>query len=199
MTSSNSRAGGLVAGSLLIGLGVLFLLGQLFDFGSWRYLWPTIVIAVGGVFFAGMFAGGKSAAGLAIPGSLITMIGLILLFQNATGRWESWSYGWTLILVGAGLGVSIMGWRREDPAQRQSGLRAAGVGAVLFVIFGSLFELPGGLFGARGAGQIVFPVLLIGLGLYLVARRSGLWPGGQPRAEAAPPPATPAPGETPKL
>jgi hypothetical protein len=131
-----------------------------------------------------------------------------LLVQNLTRHWASWAYGWTLILVGVGLGVFIMGWRREDPAQRQSGLNVMGVGAVLFVIFGSLFELGGGLSGERGAAQIIFPVLLIGLGLYLVVRRSGLWPAGrlgpqafgsgEPPVETGAPPAAPAPEETSK-
>ena len=188
MTNRNPRAGRLVAGSILIGLGVLFLVGQLVDFSGWRFLWPAAVIAVGALFFVGMFAGDRSAAGLAVPGSIISMIGLTLLVQNLTGHWASWAYGWTLILVSVGLGIFVMGWRTGDAARRRSGQQVAMVGFVLFVIFGSFFELGGVLFGARGAAQIIFPILLIGLGLYLVARRSGLWPTGAQPAEGTPPP-----------
>jgi hypothetical protein len=191
---------------VLIGLGLLFLLGQLFDFSGWRYLWPFAVITVGALFFAGMAAGGRSAAGLAIPGSIISMVGLMLLVQNLTRNWGSWAYGWTLILVSVGIGIFIMGWQTDDPARRRSGLQLATVGFVLFVIFGSLFELGGLLFGERGAAQIVFPVLLIGLGLFLVIRRSGLWPAALPATPAPaapvepppPPAAPPAPDEAPK-
>lgn len=191
MTNSNARAGGLVTGAVLIGLGVLFLLAQLFEFASWRYLWPVTLVAVGGLFFAGMFAGGRSAAGLAIPGSILAMLGLINLVQNAFGYWSSWAYSWTLIIVSIGLGIYVMGWRQADAAHQQRGLRLAGTGVVLFVIFGSLFELGGLFFGARGAAQIVFPVLLIGAGLYLIVRRLGWWPAAAAPLPPAPPAAEP--------
>lgn len=198
MTNRSSRAGGALAGVVLIGLGVLFLLGQFFNFSAWRYLWPFAVLAFGALFFAGMVAGGKSAGGLAIPGSIITMIGLVLFFQTLTGRWESWAYGWTFIVIAVGVGLFIMGWWTGEAERRQSGLRVAAVGFVLFVLFGSIFELGAGLFGARDASQLVFPVLLIGVGLYLLATRSGLLPrlGGpaaMPSAPATVPPPAPEP------
>lgn len=196
MTSNNSRAGSALAGVVLIGLGVLFLLGQFFNFSAWRYLWPFAVVAFGALFFAGMVAGGKSAGGLAIPGSIITMIGLVLFFQTLTGHWESWAYGWTFIVIAVGLGLFIMGWWTGEAERRRSGLRVAAIGFVLFVIFGSIFELGAGVFGARGVSQLVFPVLLIGVGLYLLATRSGLLPRlGRPAAVPPPAPEPPAPDQ----
>ncbi len=56
-----------------------------------------------------MFLGGKQVSGLAIPGSIITGIGLLLLFQNLTSYWESWSYGWTLIIIFVGAGIYLAG------------------------------------------------------------------------------------------
>ena len=105
MITQRRNIGGLVGGSILIGLGVLFLLAQFFNFMAWQFLWPFIVIGAGGLFFVGMLAGGKSAAGLAIPGAIISVVGLMLLYQNLTGHWASWSYGWTIILVAVGLGI----------------------------------------------------------------------------------------------
>jgi hypothetical protein len=48
-----------------------------------------------------------------------------------------------------------------------------GVGLVMFIIFGSFFEMVFS-FGRRGLGQWIFPVALIGVGIYLVLARSGL-------------------------
>jgi hypothetical protein len=182
-SSRSARAGSLVTGVILIGLGVLFLLGQLFNFNAWRFLWPFTVIAFGALFFVGMVVGGRTAGALAIPGSIISMIGLTLLYQNLTRHWESWAYGWTLIVIAVGVGIFIMGLWSGEERHRQSGLRVAAVGFVLFVIFGSFFELGAALFGARGAGQLVFPLLLIGVGVYLLIARAGLWPA-RPAAPA---------------
>lgn len=171
------NSGTLIAGAVLIALGLLSLLSQLFrGFPFWSYLWPLIIIAFGGLFFVGMFAGGKSLAGLAIPGSIIGGIGLMMFFQNLFHNWESWSYGWTVILILVGLGIFIMGLYAGDPQRRQSGLRLMKIGAILFVIFGGFFELV--IFGFRrnGIQQYVFPVLLVLLGAYLVVTRSGLLP-----------------------
>ena len=183
MMTQRSNIGGLVGGSILIGLGVLFLLAQFFNFTAWHSLWPFVVIGVGGLFFVGMLVGGKSASGLAIPGSIIGVIGLTLLFQNFTGRWNSWAYGWTIILMSVGLGILIAGYWGDNARQRQSGWRVLKVGFVLFAIFGAFFELIFSGFGGTGLRQIFFPVLLILVGLYLVIRRTGLWPS----RPAAPP------------
>ncbi len=173
--SIKRNLGALIAGSILIVFGLLALLNQLFSgFNFWGYLWPLIIIAFGGLFFVGMFAGGKSVAGLAIPGSIFGGIGLMLLLQNLTSHWESWAYGWTVILISVGLGIFIMGLYTADANRRQAGLRVMKVGAILFIIFGGFFELVFNAFHLNGIAQYVFPALLILLGLYLVVSRSGL-------------------------
>src|SRR3990172_8257141 len=82
----------LIFGAILIGVGILLFVGQVFDLMNWGEFWPFIVIGAGLAFFVGMFLTGKSAGGLAIPGSIITTIGLILLVQTMFGWWEAWSY-----------------------------------------------------------------------------------------------------------
>lgn len=175
--SSKRNTGSLIGGSLLIIFGVMALLGKLFqNFNFWNTFWPFIIIGVGLLFFVGMFAGGRSVSGLAIPGSIITTVGLMLFYQNITNHWESWSYGWTVILMSVGLGIFIMGIWGQNDTQRAAGLRLLRLGLIMFVIFGAFFELiftAGRPFGLR---SIVFPVALILLGLYLILARSGLLP-----------------------
>ncbi|MGB7875017.1 MAG: hypothetical protein WBL25_11590 [Anaerolineales bacterium] len=176
--SAQRNIGSLVGGALLIIFGALALFGQLFrNLNFWETFWPFFVIGVGLLFFVGMLAGGRSVSGLAIPGSIVTTIGLMLFYQNLSGHWESWSYGWTVILMSVGLGIFIMGLWGQNVTQRAAGLRLLRLGLIMFVIFGAFFELiftAGRPFGLR---SVIFPVALILLGLYLILARSGLLPG----------------------
>jgi hypothetical protein len=174
MATSNGRTGSLMAGAALIGLGLLFLVGQFLGANVWRLIWPLALVGAGGLFFVGMVTGGKASAGLAIPGSILSTLGLLMLYQNLSGHWASWAYAWTLIVVAVGAGVWLMGRWSQDEDRARSGLRLAGVGVALFVVFGAFFELGAMLLGARGPAQLLFPILLILVGLYLVAARSGL-------------------------
>lgn len=176
MISRRSNTGGLVGGSILIGLGALFLLAQSFGFAGWSYVWPLAIVGMGILFFVGMLAGGKTAGGLAVPGTILSSIGLVLLFQNITGHWETWSYGWTIIILAVGVGLFIAGVWSGNLDQRRSGVRVAEIGFVMFVLFGAFFELVLGGFGGSRLQQAAFPVLLILVGLFLVVRRSGWWP-----------------------
>lgn len=175
--SSKRNTGSLVGGSILIIFGMLALFGKIFqNFDFWGTFWPFFIIGIGLLFFVGMFAGGRSVSGLAIPGSIISTIGLMLFYQNITDHWESWSYGWTVILMSVGLGIFIMGTWGQNVTQRAAGLRVLRIGAIMFIIFGAFFELiftSGMPFGLR---SIIFPISLILLGLYLVLSRVGLFP-----------------------
>jgi hypothetical protein len=187
------NSGMLVAGAVLIAIGLLSLFGQLFrDFQFGSYLWPLIIVAIGGLFFVGMFAGGKSLSGLAIPGTIIGGIGLMMFFQNLLNHWESWAYGWTVILFLVGLGIYIMGLYSQDAGRRQAGVRVMRIGAILFIIFGAFFELI--IFGFQRNGFVayIFPALLVLLGVYLVISRSGMLGSKKPVSNepvVVPPPA----------
>lgn len=170
MQTNRSNVGTLIAGTLLILFGLMALAGQFFTNVDWGFLWPFAIIGFGALFFVAMFAGGKSTAAFAIPGSIIGGIGLVLLFQNITGHWESMSYFWALIITFVGVGIYIMGWYGGDENQKQSGWRVMKVGFILFVIFGVFFEM---IFSSFS--NILFPLLLIALGAYLVLSRSGLF------------------------
>ena len=170
MQSNRSNAGSLIGGALLIAFGLLALAGQIFRNLDWGFLWPFTVIGFGALFFVAMFAGGKQAAAFAISGSIVGGIGLVLLFQNITGHWESMSYFWTLIIVFVGAGIYIMGLYGGDLKRKQSGLSVMKVGFILFIIFGAFFEM---IFSSYN--NLVFPVLLILLGAYLMLSRSGMF------------------------
>lgn len=172
MQTNRSNVGALIAGTVLIAFGLLALAGQLFRNLDWGFLWPFAVIGLGALFFVAMFAGGKQAAGFAVPGSIVGGIGLVLLFQNITQHWESMSYFWTLIILFVGAGIYLMGWYGSDAEQKRSGWRVMKVGLILFIIFGAFFEM---IFSSFDG--FIFPVLLILLGLYLVVARSGLLAG----------------------
>jgi hypothetical protein len=172
MQTNRSNVGTLIAGAILIGFGLLALARNFLPSFDWGALWPVAIIGFGALFFVAMVAGGKQAAAFAIPGSIVSGIGLILLFQNITGHWESMSYFWALIILFVGMGIYLMGWYGGDENQKRSGFGVMKVGFILFIIFGAFFEM---IFSSFG--NLIFPVLLILLGVYLVLSRSGLFGG----------------------
>jgi hypothetical protein len=182
----------ILGGILLIGLGILFLLGQIFEgFDFWGTLWPLFLVGVGALFFAGMLAGGKSSAGLAVPGSIIASLGLLMFIQNLTDHWESWAYTWSVIIFSIGLGIYIKGVYGEEQRSRRSGMSLMRLGAILFLIFGIFFEL---IFSSSEIGNYVLPIALIVVGLYLLVRRSGR--PAAVREEIRPQAAPPTPAKT---
>ncbi len=169
MQNHRSHTGTLVGGTWLVAFGLLSLASQVFRGFNWGLIWPFFVIGIGALFFVAMFTGGKQTAGFAIPGTIVSGVGLVLLLQNITQHWESMSYFWTLIILFVGAGIYIMGMYSEDLGQKQSGVRVMKVGLILFIIFGLFFEIAFSSFG-----NLAFPILLILLGAYLVVSRSGL-------------------------
>ena len=185
--ASNNTTGSLVGGIILLGLGGIFLVAQLvggsFWAGFWVSFWPFLIIAAGGLFFVGMVAGGKGAGALAIPGSIMTTIGLLLLLQNAYGLWHIWSYAWSLIIVAAGVGIFLKGLWNEEEHSRQAGLKVMTIGVIFLLVFGLFFELGFGMRGFNTTSRLVAPMILIGLGIFLVLRASGLFGGRMLRNE----------------
>ncbi len=170
--STQRNPSALIGGSVLIAVGIIALLGQVFSgFNFWGFIWPFFVMGVGAMFYVGMFAGGKSVSGLAIPATIITTIGLILFYQNVTGHWESWSYAWTVIVLSVGLGIYIMGTYGEDEGQRKAGTGLMKVGAIMFIVFGGFFEMIFSIGSDSLIRRSIFPILLILLGVYLIYTR----------------------------
>jgi hypothetical protein len=169
------RGGETALGGLLLLLGILVLLGQALDLELGKVGWPFFVIIPGlGLLGLGLAAAGRLGELLATVGGVVTMVGLVLLVQNATDQFDTWAYAWTLVfLVGAGIGRWLAGvvWGRGELAA--SGAWLIGVGLVGFLGLAVFFEAVVGLSGHRGgaAGRYVLAVLLILAGLGLVGRR----------------------------
>ena len=150
-------------GIVLILTGALFLADLFLPVPLMRDYWPVLVVLFGLTFIVGMLASGKRRAGLAIPGTIITVIGLLLFVQNTFDLWITWTYAWALVIVAVGLGMLIMnGYLKRDTIRRVAGL-LIGVGLTLFVIFGVLFEL---VFQVRGAD--LYSGIFLGGGLVLL-------------------------------
>jgi hypothetical protein len=166
-------------GAGLIGLGILFLLGEIIDIRLGIFLWPFFIIVPGLVFFYFMVQGGKKAAALAIPGSIITATGLLLLYQSVTNHWESWAYAWALIIpTSLGIGFYISGIWGENEAMRQTGQGFIKVGLIMLVLGGMFFEMILNIGGTR-PNRVVWPALLIIAGIYMVANELGLIPSSK--------------------
>lgn len=157
-----------VIGIALIVLGALFLIGRSVDFG--RFGWPFFVLVPGLIMLASAFMGRRDAAGLAVPGAIVTTIGLIMFVLNGTGRWEAMAYCWALIVAGAGAGNFIFGALTKDHARERDGLRTVYTGLILFAVFGVFFEFL--IFdGFGGVGRWLIPLVLIGAGVYMLFLR----------------------------
>jgi hypothetical protein len=167
------RGAGSGLGAVLLVLGILFLAQQTVGFAIPAIAYPLGIVAIGACFFVAMVVGGMAASGLAIPGSVVTTVGLILTYQDHFGRYETWSYAWALIVVAVGVGLLIKGFWTDDPKAFQAGLRVAGIGAVLFVVFGAFFEVALGLGGLdyASASHWFWPVLMILVGSAILLGR----------------------------
>lgn len=170
------RLGGEAAlGGLLVLLGLVVLLGQALDLEVGRVAWPVFVIVPGlGLLGLGLASAGRLGEVLAMAGGVVTMAGVVLAVQNATDRFETWAYAWTLVLVvGAGLGRWLVGVVRGRSDLAASGAWLVAGGLVGFLVLAVVFEVVVGI-GGRGYGSgggYGLAALLIGAGLVLLGRR----------------------------
>ncbi len=162
-----------VIGLMLVAVGALLLVGQFLKIDLWRFIWPLFVLIPGVILFALTVSAGRSAAILAIPASIVTMTGLLLLYQSVTGHWESWAYAWALIFpVSLGIGLSIAGKRSASADMRKVGDGMTRFGLIVFLVLGVFFELVLRISGG-GAARVFWPAMLVLAGLYLIVRQGG--------------------------
>ncbi len=168
MRGANSN---MVLGGILIGLGVMFLLGELFDIRLGQWAWPFFVLVPGALMLVtGLGLSDESGIGLTIAGAIVTTVGLILFVQNLTNWWASWAYAWALVAPTAiGVAQLLNGSRRNQEKMLADGRSLVKIGLVMFVIGFIFFELIIGVNGF-GLGSLGWPVLLIAFGLYLLLR-----------------------------
>lgn len=165
-------------GAILVVLGLLVLVFNLLGLG----LGPLIVAGVGLGLFVVMMLLGKSSGWLAVPASVVTMVGLLLIYTSVFNHGRSWAYSWTLLFGAAGMGTLISHYWSGRPQDTRFGSILVQASLVAFVGFGLFFEV---LIFSRGLfGRLLWPAVLILLGGYLLLRARG----GAGRSEAKPRP-----------
>jgi hypothetical protein len=163
-----------IVGGLLVLVGIILLLGQFVHLDLGRDGWPFFVIVPGvALLVVALASRGVIGEGLAIAGSTVTVSGLILLYQNATDHFESWSYAWALVFPGAvGSGMILYGLAAGRPGNVRAGSRLVAIGVVLFLLGAAFFEGVLGIGGynfGRSTGAIVGAVIIALGALLLVA------------------------------
>jgi hypothetical protein len=147
---------GVVVGGLLIVAGVVLLAAQLagLDLGGYfgNLGWPAFVIVPGvALLVIGLVLRDEPGIGLAVAGSIVTTIGLLLWYQSETNHWSSWAYAWALVGPTApGVGMTLWGVLHLRGGLVRAGVGMIGVGLVLFLVFFGFFEGVLNIGGDRG-------------------------------------------------
>jgi len=126
------------------------------------FSWALIVVGLGAMLFLSAVLAG--VPGLAIPGSILGVVGAMLYAQSKTGLWESWSYLWPLVPGSVGIGLVLanalgMGGR----AVRRTGWSLIGWHLVVAMVFAFFFAFDGRLVH-------LWPLALVLAGLGLLVR-----------------------------
>jgi hypothetical protein len=166
------RRQSIVLGGLFVLIGAILLLGQFVRVDIGHYGWPFFIIAPGIVIlFLALTSRGAVSEGLAILGSIVTVTGLLLLFQNVTDHYESWAYAWALVFPGAvGIGMILYGLTAGRPGNVRAGTRLVGIALIVFLLGAAFFE---GVVGIGGyqldhTSGVVLGVLIIALGALML-------------------------------
>jgi hypothetical protein len=165
------RRGAVAVGVVLIVVGLLALLGRAISIDVFSIGWPLFVLVPGLVMFAiAVGIGGSAGIAVAIPGGIVSMVGLVLSIQAATGLWSTWAYAWALVAPGGvGLAMVVYGLLTGQRSFVRLGLPVLGVGLGLFLAFGLFFEAVIGLNGLQGRGlESVLALGLIAIGLVVL-------------------------------
>jgi hypothetical protein len=169
--SSGTPEAGIVVGVMLVIVGGLFLAGRVLDITVGPDAWPLWIIVPGLAILAGSLAiQARGGLGLAIPGAIVTMVGLVLWVQSVYDLYATWAYAWALVApTGPGLGMLLHGAVHGDRDLVGEGFRTVLVGLGLFLGFALFFEGVIGLSGDRVAGlDDALPFVLVGLGALMV-------------------------------
>ena len=183
-TEDRSGPPALVLGVILVIAGALLFVGQLLDIGIDDVGWPFIIVGIGVVILIlGLFVNREQ--GMVIGGTITTTVGLVLLYQNNSGRWESWAYVWALVGPAAsGLGLGLWGATTRNAADLRNGVWGLLGGLALFGIGFLFFEGVIGIGGERlPLPEWLLPAAVIAIGVVLLGR--GILQRDQPDAGSA--------------
>ncbi|MBA3587579.1 MAG: hypothetical protein H0W41_08080 [Chloroflexi bacterium] len=158
-------------GLVLVLVGAALFAAQMLGIGLEDIGWPFLVIAAGvAILVIGLVV--MNEQGMVIGGTVVTTVGLVLLFQDRTGRWESWAYAWALVGPAAsGLGLALWGLRSGNAGDVRNGMWGLLGGLAIFAIGFLFFEGVIGIGGDRLAlPEWLLPVVVIGIGVVMLGR-----------------------------
>lgn len=164
-------SGTAVLGVILIAVGIVFFIGQQLEVDWGAETWPFYVVAPGLVLLAfGLTQ--PNGSGMTIAGSIVTMVGLLLFYQNVTNNWESWAYAWALVAPGgSGVGMLLYGTRSGNARMARDGFWQIVTAGAIFAVGFIFFEGVLGISGNRwNMDEWVMPAIIIGLGVLVLIR-----------------------------
>ena len=146
------RNGQLIAGLVILGLGLLLGLQFLLDFRIYglHRLWPLIVIVVGVVRLSSAETRRKRSGGL-----VLTVVGVWLLLNTLGILGLDWSESWPLLLILIGVAKMLI----PDDCRRSSGLELILFGVWAFL---NVFEV----WGLHWSNS--WPIALVIAGLFII-------------------------------
>jgi uncharacterized membrane protein YjfL (UPF0719 family) len=153
-----------------IGAGLFLLAATIFNFHVIDVLWPFFVIGPGLLLMMPAYksteAQQSSFSFLAVPGAMVTAVGVLLFAMNITNHFEAMAYAWTLV-IGAGIwGIGYA--KRFNPASRDhdSIAKLLRWSVYAFAILAVFFEIV--IFENFNP---LFSLALIGYGIYLLVKK----------------------------
>jgi len=139
-------------GIILIALGILFLLPRFFHVHL-AQLWPFFILG-GGIAFYIAFIADRSNYGLLMPGTILTVIGLLFFYCTVEG-WYMMETLWPFFIIAPGLGFALM----YLFGNKERGLL---IPAGILLALGCFFLL------ARTEYDYLWPLVLIAFGVFLL-------------------------------
>ncbi|MCJ7694920.1 MAG: hypothetical protein MUO40_05775 [Anaerolineaceae bacterium] len=158
----------LILGLLLVVLGGVLLAERIWDIQILSTYWPLAIAFFGMVTFLSILIGPKALAFLAIPGTILLTLGLLLFFQATFDLWGTWTYAWALLCVALGIGLLLFNCRVKADWLRGLGGALSGLGLVKFLVFGAVFEKIVHISNGHPAAVYFYIGGLIAMGVWVI-------------------------------
>lgn len=154
-------------GAIFILIGITILANRILDtnFFNISTMWPVIILLIGILFEVDYFIN-RNNAGILVPGGILTIIGLLYLFETFT-NWSYSSYTYPIYALSVAIGLLqlyIFGGKKRGVLVATIILFLITAINFLSVIYNSLFywiKL-----------NLVVPLIFIIIGLYILLRGS---------------------------
>jgi hypothetical protein len=165
----SERVRALAVGGLLVAVGLVAFAMQRtgVEFRDWLdgSGWTLFIIVPGAALLvAAALAAGGAAQGLTTAGAIVSTVGLLLLYQDRTGHYESWAYAWALIPMSVGASLMVHGVRVARRDLITFGARMIAIMGAILVVGAWYFET------VFKTGQVPFdlgeawPLILVAVG-----------------------------------